>query len=262
MDVIFYVIWCREERLNRMVKQFSDMKFPYKIVLFEGTNPELSKDWIDKDSEYCSPKLQSCMRSHILALADFYIKHPDKKYICIIEDDVCFLKENFLQKLEEVISVYEKNKDIEYVSLGYLPWITDEKSPISSLLDLFKKDNFVYYDFTNIDFTFWGAQMYIVEREQVKKALQILYKPSAKEVIESAQRFINIHGYYQNKDLLLTPDSILSLILKQGFCFPMLGIEGLIDSTIHGKYAISDRFHLWKKMDEFGILKFEDYYSF
>lgn len=262
MDVIFYVIWCGEERLNRMVKQLSNMKFPYKIVLFEGTNPELSKNWIDKNSEYCSPKLQSCMHSHILALEDFYTRHSDKKYICIIEDDVCFLKENFLQKLKEVISVYEKNKDIEYISLGYLPWTVDEKYPTSDLLHAFKKDKFVYHDFTNLSFAFWGAQMYIIERENVKKALQILNKPSAKEVIESAQHFINIHGYYQNKDLLLTPDSILSLILKQGFCFPMLGIEGFVDSTIHGKYVIDERFSLWKKMNEIGVLKLEDYHSF
>lgn len=264
MDIVFYVIWCEKERLNRMINQFYKMNFPYKIVFFEGTNPELSKDWIDKDSKYSSPILQSCTRSHILALADFYMNHRDKKYVCVIEDDVCFLKDNFSKKLEEIISIYEKNKDIEYISLAYLPWISKNNisEPINDNLPKFKKDDSVYYDFSNVTFTVWGAQMYIIQRDYVKKALNILYKPSSKEVIDSVEKFTEMKGLYQNKFLYMTPDSLLPLVLKQGFCFPMLGIEGFIDSTIDDKYNTDKRFKLWKKMDFLKVLKLDDYYTF
>lgn len=259
MDVIFYVIWCGEDRLKSMIDQFVKMKFKHRIVFFEGTTPEKSKDWIDPEAEHSQPRLQCCARSHILALKDFHIKHRDKKYICVIEDDVCLLKDNFIEKLEEIIETYEKNKDIEYVSLGYLPWNIKNEESITKSLYLFKKDSNIYHDFSKSPITIWGTQSYIMRREYVAKALSVLDKPSCKEVIQSVWDFIDKNGRYQNKYLYMTPDSILPLVLKQGFCFPMLGIEGNISSIIHGQSSISKRFELWKKMETLNVINREEY---
>jgi hypothetical protein len=127
---------------------------------------------------------------------------------------------------------------------------------------MFKKDDNIYHDFSKVTFTVWGAQLYLIKREYVSKALSVLFKSSSKEVIHSVKDFIYKNGLYLNKHLYMTPDSILPLVLKQGFCFPMLGIEGLIESKIHDNENTKKRVSLWKKMEELNVLNMDDYNKF
>lgn len=263
MDLVFYVVWCKKERLINMVNQFKELNLPYKIVFFEGSTPQNSKDWLNPESEYASDFLQCCTRSHINALKHFYDNHKDKKYVCIVEDDVCFLKKGLKEKIEEAITVYEKNKEIDYLSLGYLPW-TLEDSINGNILNNFKelkKDGSVYYNLENKKFSIWGAQVYMMKREIVEKAVSILYKNTSLEVTNSMKEYVKLNGVKQNRYIYLTPDALLPILFKQGLFYPLLGIEGIVESAIHSSQGAKVRNQLWQLMGLRKIYDPEDYYK-
>jgi len=259
-DIIFYVIYCNDERLEFMKKQVSDLNLPYEFVYFKSYLPETNLEWEVKGDKFSSNKLQCCFRSHISAIKDFTEKYPNKKYVCVLEDDVCLLKEGFESKLEEVLNKYSQNKEIDYVSIGYLPtnptgYLTRER------LSLVKnQDNLIYYEFDK-GFTIWGTQAQIFSKETSKKIVELLDRKTGKEVYDSVNKYVSKNEIKQNKQIYLTPDSLIPLIFSQGIVNPHLAIEGKFYSSIHAKQNSDFRQENWKTYSDMGYIKMSDYYN-
>jgi GR25 family glycosyltransferase involved in LPS biosynthesis len=263
-DTVFYVICCNEERLNFMKNQISDLKITYDVEFFKAHTPEDSEEWIVKNDTNSSDKLQCCFRSHISVMNDFLTKYPNKKYVCIVEDDVCFLNDGFEEKFSKVITQLSENKNIDYVSIGYLPTVMENKTigyfddeKINSL----KKDGCIYYGLEDKNFTVWGTQAQIFPINIVKNIVNTLYKKNGNSVYESINEYVKLNGYKQKKFPYLTPDSLIPIMFRQGLVHPPLAIEGQIYSAIHNNDSSEGRMFNWKNYEKLGYIKISDFYE-
>jgi GR25 family glycosyltransferase involved in LPS biosynthesis len=257
MDIIFYVIWCNEERRNKVEQQLKTLKIPYTINYFKASVPENSQDYIIKGNEV-PEKLQCCFRSHIRALQDFVVCYPDFKYILILEDDVSLTIHDFVGKLKDVIRCYEDTPDIDYVSLGYLP-TTISNAPIHLKLDALTCKGGVFYDFKRADFTVWGSQAQLFSFKKAKTIANVLFRNSGKLVLESVKDHLTKNSRFQNKELHLMIDALLPLLFSQAIVCPPLVIEDNSFSTIHGDNK--DRIESWKKSEKAGMFSFKDFFG-
>ena len=265
--IMFYVIHSNEERLDFMKRQMLEMDLIKDTVFYKAYTPGDSQDWVNKEDKYSSEKLQCCFRSHISSLKHFTDNYKDKKYICILEDDVCLLKDNFKEKLLTVLEDFEKNKEIDYLSIGYLPTTINNKTYTfkNSFLDeeklsLVNKKNNIYHGFKDVGFTVWGAQAQIFTFETSEKIINLTFKSTGKEVYDSINNYIVKNPIKQNKFIYLTPDSVIPILFRQGIVHPPLAIEGDIFSTIHDSTNSNDRNEKWKKYEEMGYIKSSDYF--
>jgi len=267
-DVIFYVIYCNDDRLDFMKRQFLELDLASNVVFFKAHTPKDSSEWIVKNDKYSSDKLQSCLRSHISAIKDFTDNYPDKRYVCVVEDDVSFLKENFKKRLLESLDSFNKNDNIDYLSIGYLPTIINIKPHIfdnnfldNEKLSLVKNKDGVYYSFKNPKFTIWGAQTQIFPMETAKKIVNYLDKESGQEIYDFVNEHTKQTPIKQNKVLYLTPDSVFPIMFEQGLVHPPLAVENLIPSSIHMNDGFKSRLENWLKYEEMGYIKFSNYYK-
>lgn len=266
--IMFYVIHSNEERLDFMKRQMLEMDLIRDTVFFKAYTPEDSQNWVVKNDKYTTEKLQSCFRSHISSIKHFTDNYKDKKYICILEDDVCLAKDKFKEKLLTILENFEKNKEIDYLSVGYLPTTINNKTYTfnSEFLDneklsLVNKKDGIYYGFKDKGFTIWGAQAQIFPFETCEKIVNLLYKKTGTEVYDSVNTFILNNPIKQNKVTYLTPDSIIPILFEQGITHPPLAIEGDNFSTIHHSSNSNDRIEKWKKYEEMGYIKNSDFYN-
>ena len=255
MDIIIYVIWCKEERRSIIETQLKALQIPYNVNYFEASVPENSSDFIIPDNEV-PHRLQCCFRSHIRALHDFVKTYTESTYLLVLEDDVNLTIDNFVEKLQNVIQIYEKTPEIDYVSLGYLPTVL-KVIPLHLKVDMLQKKENVYYDFKHADFTIWGSQGQLFSHDKARKIVEVLYRDTGKQVLESMEEYLTKHKQHQNKCHHLMIDALLPLLFSQAVVCPPLLIENNMPSTIHG----NDRTSLWKNCEEAGMFSLKDFYS-
>lgn len=266
-DIIFYVIYCGEDRLNFMKKQIKELSLPFTIVYFKAYTPEESQNWMDKN-DISPDKLQCCLRSHIECIHHFYTNYHNKKYLCILEDDVCLLKNNFKDEfLKGIDSLKEVQKEgVNYMSIGYLPTITTKsfKTPFldNEKFDLVKNYNNLYYDFTNCSFTIWGTQAQVFPIETTKLISDLLFRENSIELKKSAEKYLEKNGYQQFKGIYLTPDSILPSMFSQSVLYKPLAIEAKIYSKIHDEDDSKNRFTNWENWEKNGSIELKNYWSY
>lgn len=266
-DIIFYVIYCGENRLNFMKKQIQELDLPFTIAYFKAYTPDESQDWIDKN-DIAPDKLQCCLRSHIECINHFVNNYKDKKWICILEDDVCLLKNNFTSELLNNIDKLKQiqNYGVDYMSIGYLPTLLSNsfKTPFldEEKFKLVKNNNGLYYDFDNCGFTIWGTQAQVFPIETAKKISDLLFKNNSVDLKKSALEYLNINGYHQMKNIYLTPDSILPSMFSQSIVYKPLAIEAKIYSQIHNENDSENRFTNWENWERIGSIKLKNYWSY
>jgi GR25 family glycosyltransferase involved in LPS biosynthesis len=271
-DIVFYVISSNQDRLDFMKRQFIELDLHSNVVFFNAYTPKDSSDWVVKNDKYSPDKLQSCLRSHISAIKEFTENYPNKRYICVLEDDVSLLKENFKKKLLEHLDNFNKNNDVEYLTIGYLPTTTSNAEYQkkynfkSSFLDneklsLITNRDGIYYGFYNKGFAIWGAQAQIFPMDTAKKIVHHLHKESAQEIYDSIKQFSEKNQLKQNKMVYLTPDSIFPVMFEQGIVNPPLAIENDFGSLIHISNVSVHRLNYRKQYEEMGYIKLSNYYS-
>jgi GR25 family glycosyltransferase involved in LPS biosynthesis len=271
-DIIFYVISSNQDRLDFMKRQFIELDLHSNVVFFNAYTPKDSSDWMVKNDKYSPDKLQSCLRSHISAIKEFTENYPNKRYICVLEDDVSLLKENFNKKLLVHLDNFNKNNDVEYLTIGYLPTTTSNAEYQkkynfkSSFLDneklsLVTNRDGIYYGFYNKGFAIWGAQAQIFPMDTAKKIVHHLHKESAQEIYDSINQFSEKNQLKQNKLVYLTPDSIFPVMFEQGIVNPPLAIENDFGSLIHISNVSVHRLNYRKQYEEMGYIKLSNYYS-
>jgi len=271
-DIVFYVISSNQDRLDFMKRQFIELDLHSNVVFFNAHTPKDSSEWIVKNDKYSSDKLQSCLRSHISAIKDFTDNYSEKRYVCVLEDDVSLLKDNLKQKLIEYLDKFNKNPDVEYLTVGYLPtttsnaeyqkkynfktsYLDDEK------LSLVNNKDGIYYGFFNKGFALWGAQAQIFPMETAKKIVHNFHKESAQEIYDTIKLFSDKNQLKQNKLIYLTPDSIFPVMFEQGIISPPLAIETDFGSSIHINNDSTHRLNYRKEYERMGYIKINNYYS-
>lgn len=266
-NLVFYVIYCNPNRLEFMKKQFEDLKINCTVFYFNAYTPEDSRDWIVQGDKYSPEKLQCCFRSHVAAITHFVQSQPQKKYVCILEDDVCFIKQDFINKLESSLESLSKNPEIDYLSIGYLPTTMPNPEFKSCFIDEEKLSKLktygdsIYFDIAGKGFTVWGAQAQVFSMATAKQISDKLYKQKGSEVYQSVLNHIEQFGRKQSKMTYLTPDAIFPIMFSQGIVSPPLAIEGQVSSTIHDPEDSIDRMANWKKYEEIGQIKLSNYYN-
>lgn len=259
-----YIIYVSEERKQFLEKQFETLDLNLNIVYFKGYTPETSRDYLYKGTSkwrLSSERAQSATRSHMAALKEWY-NTSLKQYTLVIEDDVCFLKENFLERLSNIIDVYNDNNDIDYVSIGYLPVFDKNTVPVKRENLGRKNSGDVYWDFLHIGHFIWGCQAQVYEREKVKKITDILFQENANLLESAVETYLKTNRTYQMKYLAWCPDIIFSIIFSQAIVSPPLAIEKpFISSVGQGGYE-KKRLADLIIVEQYGILSLKDYYSF
>ncbi len=259
-----YIIYVSEERKQFLEKQFETLDLKLNIVYFKGCTPETSKDYLYKGVSKWHTFIEKCqtgMLSHILAMKEWY-DTSEKQYILVLEDDVSLLKENFLERLTNVINIYNDNKDIDYVSIGYLP-VFDKKSVPVKRENLGRKNSgSVYWDFLHIGHFIWGCQAQLYEREKVKKITDILVQENANLLESAVETYLKTNRMHQMKYLAWGPDTIFTMLFSQAIVSPPLAIEKPLATTIGQEGYEKKRLADLLKLEEHGLLSLKDYYSF
>jgi GR25 family glycosyltransferase involved in LPS biosynthesis len=263
MSLVIYIICCNTERENFVKNQMIDLKITFPIVYYKAFIPENSQEWLIKDDNEINynEKLQCCCRSHFEVIKEFQSRKED--FLLILEDDVCLLKENFESKLKDCIKIYKENyHNLDFLTLGYLP-TTLSGDPFNLYFPFCTKKENIVYDFKKISNTIWGTQAQLFSREKIDKILKVIDKPNGKELLESVKNYISKNGYYQYKNIYVTPDSILPSLFSQGVVESHLAIEknyGL-STSVHDS-EMKERKNSWIIGEKAGMYIISDFYSY
>jgi hypothetical protein len=91
---------------------YTDLKLPWPITFFPAFTPTNSQDYmVDRDPVH--PEIDGtlcCMRTRAAIVHWYTQTHKDKPYLLILEDDVALLKEGFVEKVKQAVSLWDKHK--------------------------------------------------------------------------------------------------------------------------------------------------------
>lgn len=248
IQIIVYSI--NDDRLNWIKKQVNDLKIPIDIKYFKGFCVDDNKGYIlDKHPKYGYVELDtqlSCTRT-VGAVFNWFVNNcKNKDYLITMEDDVCLIKNGFIDKLLKIIDIYDKNKnDIDYVSIGYLNFDIEEIIKRNT-----SNNSGLYWNIwknrkSNQDFdTVWGGQMLLFRSEIVSKLSDIIYHDNTDKIRQKInERIKNGHRYSRRVDVLLG-DHFIPLLFKQAVYYPPLGIEGNFKTQMNNNDT-SNRLKSW-----------------
>ena len=196
-----------EERKKSMEKRF--LTLDISCNFYEGCDLEN-----DDRMKVCKINASSCMYGHLDMINEFYF-NSDKTYGIFCEDDILIHKD-FKKLLPKIIQHFDF-LNLDVLLLGYL--VTFPISEHSQEFPLKNTENistftenfpFKYHEFNN---DIWGAQMYMISRENAKKILDKYYV-----------------GYLEKTliDSNLTPFSADWTITKDGnraLLYPLITVE-------------------------------------
>ena len=222
----FIVICGSTERKKLMEEQFSALKSSVIVHYLEASTPSNSSDYLNDCGE---PERDHgavcCTKSHIRALE--HASKSNSEFSIILEDDVAFLKENFLQKIEELVSNNEIYKDHKMVSIGWIP-----------------TKNYVMYSLgINCGQYYPGMQGYIVKNNDIPyldHLVQSTYT-KMKEKLLTSDRYIILKKHFGDIQNTVAADVLINRMLHQCAVFPPLMIERDIPSML----GHNNMLHYW-----------------
>ncbi len=235
----FIVINANNERKQLMQKQFDMLKEDLNIYYLDASTPSNSKDYLngfsndnynDKKTGRLSfetiCKTACCFRSHIRALD--YASKSNYDFSIILEDDVAFYKENFLNLIQELFYKWNEYETHKMISIGWVPLSNYE----------FIKNQPPYKILESIHGTsirnsiHCGFQGYIVKNNDIPY-LDYLVQPTLIELYDKLNS-IEFKSILKSPSFIFeTPvDSYLNFLFKQMIVFPPLVIERDIPSLL------------------------------
>ena len=225
----FIVVTASNERKQLMEEQFSTLNLPVDVHYLEASIPSNSQAYLkDCGKEEREYGVLCCTRSHIRAL-EYASQNKDKyEYSIILEDDVAFLKNGFLSKIEEVIGNWNKYENHKIVSIGWVPCGNYETYT--------KFDETLSDDTIKIitDRYFPGTQGYIVKNDDIPY-MDSLVRPTYIEM-DDKLKTLNIYKelatHFGEKQNTVTTDVLINRLFKQAIVFPPLMIEMDIPSML------------------------------
>ena len=229
------VTYISEERIKWIKKQIDDLNILIDVHYFRGFTPSDSKEYIlekHRDFGYAEIDTQICCTRSFGAGVNWFVKNcPHKKYLITMEDDVCFIKEGFVNKIIDAVILYEKTKDeVDYIGIGYLPFDIETLSSSSKLeslyYNMYKEVLWTYDSGHKQDPCVWGNQMTLFTSQIANELSLVLHQENTDLVRLKVEERINKGFQYSNRANILITDHLTPLIFRQGIIYPPLAIEG------------------------------------
>lgn len=224
----FIVITGSDERKQLMEEQFHSLNVPVDVHYLEASFPSNSQDYLkDCGKEESEHGFICCSHSHIRAL-EYASKNKDKyTHSIILEDDVAFLKEDFINKIKDIINNWNKYIDCnsKMITIGWVPTNNYE--------------HYEGYNKSNItinlirDKVVVGTQGYIVKNNDIPY-LEYLVQPTYIKMDKKVKHSHRWPTILARNPLVSThiADHILNLLFRQIAVYPPMMIEIDIPSML------------------------------
>lgn len=243
----FIVINANNERKQLIQNQFNQLNKNVSVYYLEASLPSNSKNYLNGVTEDLLKtnnininierilKDSCCFHSHIRALE--YASKSNCDFSIIIEDDVAFYKNNFLEIINDIICRWNEYEGHKMIAIGYIPTANyGVYSQENSYYNKLKFDNIIIHShIINV-----GMQGYIVKNNDIPY-LDFLLQPTLIELYNklNSDEFINIikNNYGVGQKYLLNfkfspVDVYINVLYKQISTFPPLLIEQNIGSLL------------------------------
>jgi len=238
----FIVITANTERKESMQKQFETLGENVNVYYLDASLPSNSQEYFEGIDNILGQNISStfykvkcCFLSHLRALE--YASKSSCKFSVILEDDLAFRKEGFLDVIRGIFNNWHEYKQHKMVSIGYIPlnnynYFLNKSSKFSKI---YNNKTVIYNAIRS------GTQGYIVKNDDIPY-LDYLIQPTLVKKYEklNSKEFIDI---LKNNDVsyngklikfeINTPiDSFLNFLYKQILVFPPLVVERDVPSLI------------------------------
>jgi GR25 family glycosyltransferase involved in LPS biosynthesis len=243
MSYQFIIISATEERKQKMEEQFAVLELKTQINkhYLEASLISNSTEYLKGYSDESKFKYICCARSHFRAI-EYAANSCDKfDFSIILEDDVAFYKENFLEMINEIIENWSHYGDRKMVSIGWIPCDMN----YNTFLNRKKMNlNFEAKPDTKIIIDLYcpGLQGYIVNNNDMIPYVKVLIHPTFIDLrnklntIQYLTLMLDKLGVPRGRhDEFTSIDVFLNIILKQLIVFPPLLIEQDIPSLLGHK---------------------------
>ena len=204
-QVQIVILSASAERTAFQKKQMAELNIPWPVYIFPAYTPETSKDYI-QERDMRKPETDGmicCMRSNIGAVEWYNTNCPNTPYAIIFEDDAALLKESFVDKVMQVIKVWERHMDsIDYVSLGYFP--------IKGFTGK-QKDEMLHWEFDSKNYL-WGCTAHLINRRAAAEMTKLFIHPNT----TAFRKTLLTAKEYQYRYIHVQPDSLYPMYFRQG----------------------------------------------
>ena len=225
----FIVITASNERKQLMEEQFSALNSPVDVHYLDASTPLNSQDYLkDCGKEEREYGLLCCTRSHIRALEYASQNKDNYKYSIILEDDVAFLKEGFLSKIEEVMGNWNKYDTHKMVSIGWVP--CNNYGNYTKFNETLSNDTIKII----IDRFAPGMQGYMVKNDDIPY-MDSLIQPTYIEMdkkVKALDSYKVLATHFGEKQHTMVADVLINRLFSQAIVFPPLMIERDIPSML------------------------------
>ena len=177
--IIISVLESRKQKTTELLNHVNKHNKP--IIHIKGSTPDCDDGFTSgcKDDPYYSNYLKEicCIKSHMKAL-EYAALDTSPECSIILEDDTTFYKENFIEIVEETISILKN--DSNNIQICYLGWIPVEK------YDFLKNRNDIMQPIkltTDKDIKFLklgvsGCQGYLIQKRHLYNKAKIYTSPT------------------------------------------------------------------------------------
>ena len=273
-DYQFIIISVDQNRLNKTTNILNEINKNKKhIVPLNGFTPENSEEYFIGTPEYYklnddyNKRVMCVVRSHMKAI-EIAGLDTSSEFSIILEDDVTFYKDKFIDIIEELITNWDiigltnndtniNNKNIEFMHLGWTPVENYKK------FDNIQNRNFLYnYKLQNCNNKLFklavsGAEAYII-RKQYLHNIQHIYTSSNYMIWKK-----NILDYFDKKKLNFTIyNEIISIpvdhVLYWLFYNPCIIFPPIVIERFYEQSTLSKTYHN-NSLIQFWLPFFKDY---
>jgi GR25 family glycosyltransferase involved in LPS biosynthesis len=243
MSYQFIIISATEERKQKMEEQFAVLELKTKVNKYylEASMISNSTEYLKGYNEEKNFKYLCCARSHLRAI-EYGANSCDKfDFSIILEDDVAFYKENFLEIIEELIQKWSHYAPRKMLSIGWIPCdLTHEGFLKRQRFDL--KFETIPETMVIKNFYIPGLQGYIVKNNDMIPYAKVLIQPTFIDLCNRLKKIQYLTlmfdklGITEDKDKdLVSIDTYLNILFAQALVVPPLLIEQDIPSLLGHK---------------------------
>lgn len=237
MTYQFIVISATEDRLYKMKEQFSMLEKDVNVHYLEASMISNSKDYLDGYENAKMFKFICCARSHIRAL-EYATKSNNCDFSIILEDDVAFYKDGFLNAIEEIIGNWHEYEIHKMMSIGWIPCQGFNYNDFCKLDKIYTEITAI--PGTKVTYRYYlpGLQGYIVKNVDMIPYVSYLLQPTYIDFcnkMKSWQYYLNVQKKFGTSSIdndLIAVDTYFHMLFNQAVVFPPLVIEQNVESLL------------------------------
>lgn len=244
MSYQFIVITFNEDRYNHMTNMFKLIS-NVNVCYLNASTKDNSYNYLNNYTSKSNNNFIYCLHSHIRALK--YCTESDYDFSIILEDDVTFINNSFIESINELISNWDLYASYGHkmISIGWIPTFNYLK--FQKIESKFKNLNSIPKCKLIDEFLTPGLQGYIVKKSIIMEYIDYLFQPTFDEFYKKILSYPDIITKFKqyNQSLSIETfeiiDNILHILFNQIILFPPLLIETNITSTL----GHNNKEHYW-----------------